>query len=730
MHIFGNISNRQSIRPDEFVKSIHKEDRHNFVEAMRQSLQGVPFQIDLRTITRDKKLRYLHARSSKITQDESGTVTHVFGTLQDISERKELENKLMLLNQELEQRVSERTHEVQRQVSAMDSTRAGMSLLLDGRYIYMNPAHAEMYGYKPQELMGETWEILYDPEQVEMFKVHVFPVLNTKGVWTGEVLGKRKDGSVFDAEVTLQYSSGGELICTCNDISFRKQMERQIRASEARYRVLLEQAPVALLVNNYNTDSGLYSIIYANPAAVKLLGASGAEDLIGHSAYDFMSAESRQLSINRISQFLGNARPGPAEYEYFRIDTHESIYLQVASIVIDFDGQPAFLSVLTDITDRRHFEMKLVASEERYRAIVESQQELICRFKPDSTLTYVNPAYCAYFDKTEAELLGQSWLNLIPADQHATIRQHIATLLETGGSVTYEHEAISQDGTIQWQRWTDQVLVHGENEEIELQSVGVDITELKRVQMRLENALAKERELSELKSRFVSMTSHEFRTPLASIRATSETLRDFYDRMTDVDRRKRFERINGQIEHMAAMLDDILLIGRLEEGQITANFEYLNIGEYLRSIIEEFRSIRLTHQVIYQSEAHDLEVFADRKLIRQIFTNLLTNAAQYSSPESRIQIRLHQDDQDAVLEVIDEGIGIPEADQKHLFTAFHRAENVGNIKGTGLGLAIAKRAVELHGGSIRFTSQLGEGTTFTVRIPIEQATVMQGQRGQ
>jgi len=313
---------------------------------------------------------------------------------------------------------------------------------------------------------------------------------------------------------------------------------------------------------------------------------------------------------------------------------------------------------------------------------------------------------------------------------HTSIRQHIATLIENGGSVTYEHDAIGRDGTLQWQRWTDQVLVRGENEEIELQSVGVDITELKRVQMRLENALAKERELSELKSRFVSMTSHEFRTPLASIRATSETLRDFYDRMTDIDRRKRFERINGQIEHMAAMLDDILLIGRLEEGQITANFEYLNIGEYLRSIIEEFRSIRLTHHVIYQSEAHDLEVFADRKLIRQIFTNLLTNAAQYSSPESRIQIRLSQEDQEAVLQVIDEGIGIPDADQKHLFTAFHRAENVGNIKGTGLGLAIAKRAVELHGGSIRFTSQVGEGTTFTVRIPIEQATVMQGQRGQ
>jgi PAS domain S-box-containing protein len=727
--IFGVDVQTVPVPRHNLLQSVHPDDQSALLDALQRARSGKSFQIDLRIVRSDAVQRYVHVRTSNASVSSSSPA-HVFGTIQDISERKQLENELKLLNTELEQRVSERTREVKRQASAMDSTRAGMSLLIDGRFIYMNTALADMYGYSIAQLIGESWTRLFHPDEVLMLQQRVLPLLVQEGAWTGEVLGKRRDDTSFDAEVTLQYSSSGELIFTCNDISLRKQMERQLRSSEARYRVLLEQAPVALLVNDYNPDTRTYRIVYANPAAVNLLGAAGSQDLIGHSAYEFMSESSRELSLNRIHQYLGETNPGPAEYEYYRIDTGELIYMQVASILIEYSDQSAFLSVLVDITDRRRFETELRKSEERYRAILETQKELICRFTPDTTLTYVNPAYCDYFGKTEEQLIGQSWLNLLPVSSRDSVNSTVNALIDKGGSITYEHQVMRDDGKIYWQQWTDQLLDNPTNGAIEIQSVGVDITELKQIQTHLEAALAKERELSELKSRFVSMTSHEFRTPLASIRATSETLRDFYERMSETDRQKRFERINSQIEHMAAMLDDILLIGRLEEGQIQANFEHLRFSDYLRSMLEEFRSIRLNHQLVFHCEANDLQVYADRKLVRQIFTNLLTNASQYSAPDSRIEIRMVQDGGEVVLQVIDEGIGIPDADQKHLFTAFHRAENVGNIKGTGLGLAIAKRAVELHRGSISFKSKVGVGTTFTVRFPIEQTPEMQYQRGQ
>ncbi len=166
------------------------------------------------------------------------------------------------------------------------------------------------------------------------------------------------------------------------------------------------------------------------------------------------------------------------------------------------------------------------------------------------------------------------------------------------------------------------------------------------------------------------------------------------------------------------LLDEVLEIGRLETDQPEFHPELLDIDTFCQGLVEEIQiASAQTHELKFTRTGSCRTMFGDKKLLGHIVTNLLTNAVKYSPSGKAVHVHLTCFAESAVLQVRDEGIGIPEADQKHLFEPFHRAGNVGAIKGTGLGLAITKRAVELHGGSIRVESKVGVGTTFTVTIP-------------
>lgn len=253
-----------------------------------------------------------------------------------------------------------------------------------------------------------------------------------------------------------------------------------------------------------------------------------------------------------------------------------------------------------------------------------------------------------------------------------------------------------------------------------------DITERKNFEERqlqlvsqLEKANVELKALSELKSRFVSMVSHEFRTPLTAIMAASDLLKRYNDRMTPEQKEARLNKIQKEIKHMVQLLEDILVIGRAEAGKFPYNPDYINIREICEDIIEEVKvTYNSTHEIDFVCINPKEKIYADEKIIRHITTNLLSNAVKYSPQGSMIQFYLNFDD-GITFEFKDKGIGIPPEDLKSLFEPFHRATNVGDVYGTGLGLAIVKKAVEAHGGEIDVKSKSGEGTTFTVSIPIK-----------
>lgn len=235
----------------------------------------------------------------------------------------------------------------------------------------------------------------------------------------------------------------------------------------------------------------------------------------------------------------------------------------------------------------------------------------------------------------------------------------------------------------------------------------------------LARSLEQERELNDLKSRFVTMVSHEFRTPLGITMSAVELMRHYDDRLPPGQRRELCDDIYDATRRMGGLMEQVLVLGRVEAGKLTCRPAAMDLDTLARKLTDESLSITNRKCPIEWEALNDLDgAVGDETLIRHIFSNLISNAVKYSPAGSVVRFTGRREGQDCVLTVEDHGIGIPAQDHAKLFEAFHRGSNVGETPGTGLGLLIVRRCVEHHGGSMEFTSEPGEGTTFVVRLPL------------
>src|SRR5215203_1866224 len=242
---------------------------------------------------------------------------------------------------------------------------------------------------------------------------------------------------------------------------------------------------------------------------------------------------------------------------------------------------------------------------------------------------------------------------------------------------------------------------------------------LEQSQAELSEALDKERELNEIKSRFVSMASHEFRTPLSTV-LSSASLLSKYTSSEDQDKRSRHvEKIKASVKHLNDLLEDFLSLGKLDEGKIGTVFHEFNLRELIKDTCDEIKGLAKTgQQFVYEHQGNEV-IESDKKLIKNILINLITNAIKFSDVNKNISVRSEVKDNTTVISVKDEGIGISKDDQEHLFSSFFRGKNAINIQGTGLGLHIVKRYLDLLDGDVCLKSELGKGTTVTFTIPVK-----------
>lgn len=245
-----------------------------------------------------------------------------------------------------------------------------------------------------------------------------------------------------------------------------------------------------------------------------------------------------------------------------------------------------------------------------------------------------------------------------------------------------------------------------------------NITDQKNVQAELAKALKAEQELNALKSRFISMASHEFRTPLSAILSSAILIGKQNEPGKEERREKHVARIRTHVKHLVVILNDFLSLSKLEEGKVRAKPQHFELIQFCKIMVDEMEATKKEGQTIQLRHREDkIPVVLDPKLLSHILINLLSNALKYSDENQEIVMEIREEEKAIVFSITDSGIGIPEEEQEHLFERFFRAKNATNIQGTGLGLHIVKQYSELMEGTISFRSKPGEGSTFTVKLP-------------
>lgn len=309
-------------------------------------------------------------------------------------------------------------------------------------------------------------------------------------------------------------------------------------------------------------------------------------------------------------------------------------------------------------------------------------------------------------------LVGSNYIKRLSSDIAPTIEQKLREVFKGQNhsfeiSVSdniYELNAVplkDEDGSV------SQILVVERN-----------VTEEKTIEQEIKVALEREKELNELKSRFVSMASHEFRTPLSSVYSSATLLEKYTETSQQEKRDKHINRIKSSVKNLTGILNDILTLSKVEEGKIEIIKEEVQVSDFCMELCEEVQAIAMRGQQINFHHEGDSSFFTDSKLLKNIVLNLLSNAVKYSYDNGEIALTCLVSSSMINLKVIDHGIGIPKEDQVKMFERFFRAANVTNIEGTGLGLNIVKKYIELLDGNITFTSIPEKETVFAINIPV------------
>ena len=344
------------------------------------------------------------------------------------------------------------------------------------------------------------------------------------------------------------------------------------------------------------------------------------------------------------------------------------------------------------------------------------------RWMPAARYLSANRAVTAILGYEPEALIGQN-IQLILANTAQQSRSELVKSVQRMSG--NEIEGLHQDGSV----FPMYIAVSRLKIDQQMLYIGIvqDITARKQLEAehlekeRLQIALEKERELRQLKDRFISIMSHELKTPLASIRLASDFLKKYSDRSTREEKADAISAIETQVAYLSEIVDDVTTISKTELLGEALNLEVYDLETYVRDILEELEwTYRDTHRLIFSGTERRVEAQIDRKLLRRALINVLSNAVKYSPEGGDVHVDLSVDQTMATVQIRDSGIGIPPEDLPHLFDPFHRGENVGKLPGTGLGLAIARQAIELHSGTISVESQLGVGTTITLRLPLHQ----------
>lgn len=375
---------------------------------------------------------------------------------------------------------------------------------------------------------------------------------------------------------------------------------------------------------------------------------------------------------------------------------------------------------LAEMAERQRNHEAIKQSEDRFRNLVEQTNDWVWEIDNQGLFTYVNPQVYKLLGYHPDEVLGKTTCDFMMPDEAQRFIRLLDNFISKQEPFTnIEKILIHQKGYPLIFETSGSPIIDDQGVLQGYRGIARDITQRKKIEQNIYKAWLKEKELNELKSRFVSMTSHEFRTPLSTILSSTELLEHYGHKWNEEKKNQHLNKIKSAVQHLTQLLDDILLLNKVEAKELSFKPVLVDILPLCQELIEDLQlAVNNKHSLYFINHGSCSQGYLDEKLLRSILSNLLSNAIKYSPPNKPILLELNCKNSEVIFQVKDEGIGIPLEEQQQIFESFYRGTNVGTTPGTGLGLTIVKQCVDLHRGTITISSQAGVGTTFRVMLPL------------
>jgi PAS domain S-box-containing protein len=559
---------------------------------------------------------------------------------------------------------------------------------------------------------------------------------------------KRIDTVIEDRTRTEKAKLSRENRDLQQELIAREQMTQELLEKEAHFRQIADSVPALIWMSSADRE-----YTYFNRIWLEFTGRFLNEEL-GFGWTQSVHADDLASFMATYESAFANRTPFTAEYRLRRADNTYRWILDMGAPRFTAGGDFAgYIGSCIDITEKKEMEEEVRHSEERYRTVVENQIEFVYHFRPDTSLTFVNEAYCRHVNKTNDELVGKSFLSLLPESLRGEARERITNLIVDPRTVQTECAIDQPDGSVEWQLWQDHPILDAQGNVIEFQSVGRDITKLKVAQeklvryardlevaktklekqkLQLTQTVEKLREAREeaeaatrAKSDFLANMSHEIRTPMSGILGYADILLD--TELNDAQR-EFANTIQANGKRLLNLLNDILDFSKIESGHMELERRPFQLRTLVKGVVELMapraveKGLSLRHKV---DAAVPEVVVGDETRLSQILVNLLSNALKFTETgEVSIQLSAAAVDDTRTqlhLAVRDTGIGISPESQSEIFEVFTQADasTTRRFGGTGLGLAICRRLSELMDGRIWVESEIGIGSVFHVTVVLE-----------
>ncbi len=693
--------------PEESVKIIEALNKEGFIENN-----------ELECLRKDGQPLWL-LLSMQSVRDNEGVLHHYEGVTLDITARKQAELALYEINLRFQ--------------AIIEQSNEGIAIAdLKGKYLMVNSAFCKMTGYTQEEFL-KMRVIDLMPKTVPLKLFTQVAEENKSGIIEVELL--RKDGTTFFTSISethLIIGNNHYVQGMIRDITERKHAESALSESYALTNAIVDSTvdmiwavdpdKFGFLIYNH----GLYEYFF-NLRGIKIQPGMIPEDLFPSD--DF---------INEWKGFYKRAlKEGSytAEYNVYA----GTIILQLTFNLLKAEGKVFGISVFgKNITEKVEKEKELNKYREHLEDLVEEKTEQLTRqnvffrtlidtipnpiFVKDTNLRYteINKAFEEYTGMMRSSILGKTVFDIAPIEVANLSNQSDERVINNYDTVIYETVAkTKKDGYISLMVYKSSFGLPGKKPE-GITAMLIDITNQKEMEKVTLDALKKEKELNEMKTNFISIASHEFRTPLTTILSSSDLLERYHKKWDETKLMGHYNKIKLSVQNMIEILDDVLTLSRSDRGKTDFNPSALNLKEFSAEIIEQVKLQALkSHNIIFEYKLSYEDISADPKLLSHILSNLMTNAIKFSPDGGDITLLVEDDSEFIIFTIKDNGIGIPKEDINNIFEPFYRAQNTAGIKGTGLGLSIVKTYVVLHNGELSLESEPGKGTKFFVKIKKE-----------